>query len=102
MFATLIGNIVTNNITRQTTTLQVAPGLTLREKGLISQLHRFGVACSYDEVLRFKASTASAASKLSKLRGIKNSAAGLVQGVADNLDANISSANSLRSTHDLD
>jgi len=52
-------------------------------------------------VLRFKASAASAASKLSKLRGIKNSASGLVQAVADNFDANISSANGLRSTHAL-
>jgi hypothetical protein len=52
-------------------------------------------------VLRFKASAASAASKLSKLRGIMNSASGLVQDVAAKFDGNISSVNGLRSTHAL-
>ena len=99
MSATLFGNIVTNSITHQTTTLQVTLGFILREKSLISQLHKFGVNCSYDEVLQFNVSAASAARKLSKLRCIKNSASGLVQAVVDNFDANISSASGLRSTH---
>jgi len=52
----LIGNIVTNSITHQATTLQVTLGLILREKSMRSQLHKFGVIFSHDEVLRFNAS----------------------------------------------
>ena len=101
MFAAPIGNIVTNSITHQARTLQVALGLILREKSLISQLHKCNVTCSYDKVLRFKAAAASAARKPSKLRRIKDGASKLVQAVADNFDANISSTNGLRSTHVL-
>jgi len=64
-------------------------------------MHHFGVSCSYDEILRFKASAMSAASKQSKLRGIMHCDAGLVQAVADKFDASISSANGLRFTHAL-
>jgi len=40
----LIGNIVNNSITHHATTLQVALILILREKCLLSQLHKFGDA----------------------------------------------------------
>ena len=40
-------------------------------------------------------------SKIQNLRGISDCAIGLVQTVADNLDANISSQNGLQSTHAL-
>jgi hypothetical protein len=71
--AALIDNIVTNSITHQATTLQVALVLILIEKRKV----------------------------LSKLRGIMYSASGLVQDVAAKFDGNISSVNGLRSTHAL-
>ena len=61
------------------------------------------LTCSYDEMLRFKASAASAAAGdvNSNLRVITDSKEGLIQAVADNYDANISSQNGLKSTHAL-
>ena len=57
--------------------------------------------CSYDEVLRFKSSAAHAAAKNREKLGISSTGGGLIQAVADNFDANISSANGLESTHAL-
>jgi hypothetical protein len=60
------------------------------------------VTCSYNEVLRFKSSAASATSHdVTHLCAITDSAAGLIQAVADNFDANISLQKGLRSTHAL-
>ena len=55
------------------------------------------------EVIRFKASAAQAASQKINLliRGVFDNETGLVQAVADNFDATISSPNGLRSTHSL-
>ena len=97
----LIGNIITSIVTNQASTLQVALALMLRDKGLIMEFSKFGVCCSYDEILHFKASAAAVAHEQLNLRGLMSSESGLVQTVADNFDANISSANGLRSTHAL-
>ena len=59
------------------------------------------VTCSYDEVLCFKSSAAHAAAKNREKIGISSTGGGLIQAVADNFDANISSANGLKSTHAL-
>ena len=61
------------------------------------------MTCSYDEMLRFKASAASAAAGdvNRNLGAITDSKEGLIQAVADNYDANISSQNGLKSTHAL-
>ena len=59
--------------------------------------------CSYDEVLRFRKSAATASQQVTS-RGLVNtsqSEAGLVQVVVDNFDANISSQNGLISIHVL-
>ena len=56
---------------------------------------------NYDEVQRFKASAAKAAVDLASQRGVTDAAGGLIQVVADNFDANISSQNGLISTHSL-
>ena len=66
-------------------------------------MHDFGVTCSYSEVLRFKASAATAAAQdvHSNLRAITDAKHGLIQAVADNFDAKVSSQNGLRSTHAL-
>ena len=62
--------------------------------------YAFAITCSYDdEVLRFKVSAVHAATKQSELRGISDNSRGLVQTVADNFDATISSPNGLQSTH---
>jgi len=97
----LIGNIVTSLLTNSTTPLQIALGVVLGKRSLIERLNEFAVACTYDELQRFKASAAAAAIKCSKLSGLKTPTDGLLQVVADNFDANISSQNGLVHTHSL-
>ena len=96
----LIGNIVTSTVTNRPTPLQVSLGIVLRDKSVIQQMNNFGVCCTYDEVRRFKASAAHAAANSHELTGLMDGTK-LVQAVADNFDANISSQNGLRSTHAL-
>ena len=91
--AALMANIITSVVTNRPTSLQVALGVVTGEKSLIELLYDFGVTSSYDDILRFKAYAAHAASQSWELRGISNSDLGLVQTVADNFDANISSQN---------
>ena len=59
------------------------------------------ICCSYEELLRFKASAALAASNKMQLTGIQSSYMGLLQAIADNFVANITSPNGLESTHAL-
>ena len=99
--AALIGNIITSIINNQATTLQIALAVSLRDKSLVQQMHDYRICCSYDELIRFKASAAHAASQQNNLQGLMDSDAGLVQVVVDNFDANIASQNGLRSTHAL-
>ena len=97
----LIGSIITNIVTNQSTTLQIALAVVINRKSLIKQLYNFRVTCSYVEVLHFKSSATVAAVKDTNIRGMDNSSNGLVQVVSDNFDATISSQNGLRSTHSL-
>ena len=98
----LIGNLVTNILCNHPTTLQLAFGNLIRDsKLLINQMYQFGVACSYDEILRFKKSAAFAATKEMQLSGIHRADHGLIQAVADNFDADISSQNGKVTTHAL-
>ena len=99
----MICNMITNQITKTPCPLQVVLGTLIREKELIQELYKCGIVCSYDEVLRFRKSAATASKQVTS-RGLVNtsqSGAGLVQVVVDNFDANISSQNGLRSTHAL-
>lgn len=99
----MIGNMITNQVRKIPCPLQVALGTLIREKELIQQLYKCGIVCSYDEVLRFRKSAATASRQVLS-RGLVNtsqSGAGLVQVVLDNFDPNISSQNGLRSTHAL-
>lgn len=73
----------------------------VREKHLPQSLYDFGVTCSYNEVVRFKASTAAHAESERATSGVMDAKYGLVQAVADNFDATISSQNGLKSTHAL-
>ena len=64
-------------------------------------MYQFGVTCLYDEILRFKKSTALAAKNNMQLSGIHDGDCGLIQAVADNFDASISSQNGKLTTHSL-
>ena len=97
--ALLIGNIVTSCVTNKATSLQIALGVLLREKQLIEQCYAFGICAFYDKILRFKASAAHASSNQEELRDLFHTKHCLIQTVADNYDANVSSPNSFRSTH---
>ena len=57
-------------------------------KNVIELLYDFGVTASYDEVLRFRASAAQAASTRKEHMGLTKNG-GFIQSVADNFDANI-------------
>ena len=59
------------------------------------------MTCSYDEILRFKKSAALEATKVLKLSGIHEGRFGLIQTVADNFVADISSQNGKVTTHSL-
>ena len=70
--AILIGNIITSVITNLSTPLQIGLAVLLHDaKEQVTAFHDFGVTCSYDEILRYKRSAASAANKDSELNGIK-------------------------------
>ena len=98
----LIGSIITSVLRNQPTNIQIALGVLIRDsKQLINQMHAFGVTCSYDEILRFKKSAAIAATEEIDLTGISSEQSGLVQVIADNFDADISSQNGKLSTHSL-
>ena len=100
--ALLIGNIITSLISNKATNLQLALANLIRDsKALINQMYQFRVTCSYDEILHFKKSAALAATKNIKLSGIHQGSMGLIQAVADNFDANISSQNGKLTTHSL-
>ena len=58
--ALLLANIITSVLSNKPTRLQIAFGNLIRDsKSLINQPYQFRVTCSYDEILRFKRSTAS-------------------------------------------
>ena len=100
--ALLIGNKVTSALSSKPTNLQIALENLLRDhKLLVNKLYRFEMTCSYDEILRFKKSAALKATKDLKLDGIHEGRFGLIQTVADNFDADISSQNGKNTTHSL-
>jgi len=99
----MIGNMLTGMVTNFPTSLQIGLGIVLRQKDLIHQFFKFGVVCSYDEVLRFRRSAAHASTNITDrgIQHISRNGSGLVQVVIDNFDTNISSQNGLQSTHSL-
>ena len=99
--AIMVGNIVISCVSKRHTTLQIALGVLARDKKLIQHLHEYSVTSSYDEVRRFKISAAAASDKTSVRSIFGNPDQGLIQTVANNFDATISSQNGLRQTHSL-
>ena len=100
--ALLIGTIVTSVVQNLATPLQIALAVLLRDsKEHVKAFNDFGVTCSYDELLRFKKSVASAAHADLDLSGLKSGEDCLVQGVGDNFDQQISSQNGKVQTHSM-
>jgi hypothetical protein len=100
--AIMIGSILTGAVRNNPTAFQITLGSKLgRSKNIITTMQSFGMTCSYDEVLRFKRSSAKAATMERSYHGISDASEGLVQVVADNFDAEISSQNGKFSTHSL-
>lgn len=96
----MIGNIVTSMVANRPTSLQNALGVVVRQKSVIENYMTL-VTCSYDKIKRFKASAAQAGARSQEHMDISHNHVGLVQTVADNFDANISSQNGLQSTQSL-
>ena len=100
--ALLIGSIVTSVVKSQATSLQIdLAGKMGESKKRINGMFSYGVCSSYTEYRRFKKSAATAAAADLKMSGISSAADGLVQGIVDNFDAEISSQNGRQSTHSL-
>jgi hypothetical protein len=98
----LVRNIITSAIKNHPTPLQIALGVLFHRKKVISHMHDYLVSCSYDEVLRFKRSSAVAKyMQICRERRRPVTVEGLVQVIVDNFDAELSSPNGLVSTHDL-
>lgn len=98
----LIGNIITSVVKSLATPLQIALAILLRDsKEQVKTFHDFGVTCSYDELLRFKKSVAFNANATMDTIGLKKSENGLIQGVGDNFDQQISSQNGKVQTHSM-
>ena len=73
---------------------------SLHDKYFIQEISNFNVCCSYDEVVRFRVSAASAASEEINI-GLIDHKTGLAQAVFDNFDADIFTANCQSSTYVL-
>ena len=91
----MVSNIVCSMVKCQPTPLQLALGVLLGDhKMLITEMHDYGVCCSYDEVRRFKGSAAVHLSNSKLLPGLRDDTqGGPVQIIIDNFDAVISSQN---------
>ena len=98
--AILIGNIITSIIANCNTPLQIALGVFMRETTIVDKAYDYRITCSYGEVVRFKESAAREASK-NRTKQMFVIHGDLIQAVADNYDANISSQNGLIQTHAL-
>ena len=97
----MIDNAVSGAFTHRHTPLQIGLALVARDKSIIEVFHGYGVTCSYDEAIRFKSSAAHTAARNTKKLGLSKNAAGLIQVVNDNLDANLLSPNGMQSIHTL-
>lgn len=100
--ALLIGNIVTSVVRNHATPLQIALGVLIHRKKLIMHMFDYKVTCSNDEVRRYKRSSAIARyTQMRKDEKTPIAVEGLVQHIADNFDADMSSPNGKVSTHAL-
>ena len=99
----LIGNIITSVVCCQPTDLQVALGILMRRnKGLISELYKYSVCCSYDEIRLFRYSAAVyVANNYAEVGFGMSGADNLIHCIYDNFDCEISSPNCKTCCHCL-
>ena len=98
----MVGNIVTSVVTKNPTALQIALGVLFGDhKTLLSELYKYGVVCSYYEVLRYKRSAAVAAAASEVSAGMLDADHGMVQVVVDHFDAVIHSQNCKMMCHSV-
>ena len=96
----VIGNIVTSVVSKRATALQVGLAILANNPQLVEHLYDYGIACSPDEMRRFKVSAAASCAKDNNTGSFLSSQnGGLVQTVIDNFDTAISSQNGLKQTH---
>ena len=97
----MIGNIITSIVTSKPIPLQVYLGVLVHVKKLIKYFFDYWLTSSYEEVRRFKISTAVAKREKDKKRtsiGL-NAKDGLKEAVADSFDAEIHYLNGLQQIH---
>ena len=99
----LIGNIITSVVCCQPTDIQIALGVLMRRnKSLISEMYKYAVCCSYDEVRLFRYSAAvHVAQNYGQIRCTLVGTGNIVHCVCDNFDCEISSQNCKTSCHCL-
>ena len=73
----------------------------MSQRSVYNSMYSYSVCSSYTEYRRFKKSAAKAAVADLKMSGISNAADGLVQAIADNFDADISSQNGRLPSHSV-
>lgn len=83
----LVGNIITLASTNHPASLQIGLSVFLRESKVVKTMNAFGVTCTYDELLQFNRSAATAVTTDSDLASASKTTDSLVQCVVDNFDA---------------
>ena len=84
------GSIITQDISKQQTDLQIALSNFVKRKHLIEELHHFGITSTYNELLLFEGSAAYAATEISQRRcATTEDNQKLAQGISDNFDCNL-------------
>ena len=90
----LMSSMIKTVMTWRVSILQVALGLEVQEKRLIEHLCEYRVTASYNEVRRFRISTAFWAVQSPLLKS--NSKGGLIRGISDNSDAHLCTQNAIQ------
>ena len=96
----LIGNMVINVLVHHATPLQIGLGVLMHRKKIIQHMYNNNVTCTYDEWRRYERSSAVART-INLKREERAPVDGLVQIIADNFNADMSSPNGNISTHSL-
>ena len=99
--AAFIGNIVTSRVKKFFTPLLLDLSIMVQKKETVQHLYDYGAVASYDELRRFKISSAVYSNNQQSNGVLQHCSQGLVQCVADNYDCNISSMNGKKQTHSL-
>ena len=98
---TLMNNIISSVVQHQLTPLQITFGVHLGDHNmLLTEMYKYNVCCSLDELRRFRRSVAVQSSKEKLLAGLRYATlGGLVQIIIDKFDGVISSQNGQLECH---